>query len=253
MGIEWMKTGLAQDSSWMGARVRARMNQALAQMAEATCYAEDLACRPWEFAVPMAELRKTGLSDNDVRWLMRKGYVEHALEVTEPGEEARSFRPVAGYTFSDRVCFVLTEAGQAFASAIVGARVDRPEERNGHATVSAQGTVVAAVSRVAIVDTIPTWDRVRQELRLGGLLVKQYKVPSPNQETVLAAFQEEQWAPRIDDPLPPRYDHDPKRRLHDTINSLNRNQKNPLLRFFGDGSGQGVRWEPWDRVRDCSA
>ena len=48
---------------------------------------------------------------------------------------------------------------------------------------------------------------------------------------------------RIDDPLSPKLDQDPKRRLHDTINSLNRNQKRPLVRFLGDGSGQCVRWE----------
>jgi hypothetical protein len=91
---------------------------------------------------------------------------------------------------------------------------------------------------------VPTWDRDRQELRWGDKIVKQFKVPSPNQETILAAFAEEQWPPRIDDPLTPQLEQDPKRRLHDTINTLNRNQKNPLIRFFGDGSGQGVRWEP---------
>jgi len=36
---------------------------------------------------------------------------------------------------------------------------------------------------------------------------------------------------------------DSKRRLHDTINSLNRNQKQSLIRFLGDGKGEGIRWE----------
>ena len=44
-------------------------------------------------------------------------------------------------------------------------------------------------------------------------------------------------------PLPPQVGQDPKRRLHDTINSLNRKQKARLIRFQGDGSGEGVRWE----------
>jgi hypothetical protein len=43
--------------------------------------------------------------------------------------------------------------------------------------------------------------------------------------------------------LPPNSEQNSKRRLHDTINSLNRNQKQNLLRFTGDGSGQGIRWE----------
>jgi hypothetical protein len=31
--------------------------------------------------------------------------------------------------------------------------------------------------------------------------------------------------------------------LHDTINHLNRNQIAQLIRFTGDGTGKGVRWE----------
>jgi hypothetical protein len=31
--------------------------------------------------------------------------------------------------------------------------------------------------------------------------------------------------------------------LQETIKSLNRNQKQLLIRFIGDGSGTGVRWE----------
>ncbi len=89
----------------------------------------------------------------------------------------------------------------------------------------------------------PLWDRDRQQLRVGNQIVKQFKVPAINQEAVLAAFEEEGWPVRIDDPLAPQPKIDPKRRLHDTINALNRNQRRSLLRFSGDGSGQGVRWE----------
>ncbi len=60
---------------------------------------------------------------------------------------------------------------------------------------------------------------------------------------VLTAFEEEAWPVRIDDPLPPHPEQDPKRRLHDTITSLNRHQRRPLIRFVGDGSGEGIRWE----------
>ena len=112
---------------------------------------------------------------------------------------------------------------------------------NGHAPANPAPPVVAPVT---VAGQVPVWDCDRQELRWGGTLIKQFKVPSPNQETILAAFEEEHWPPRIDDPLPPQMDQEPKRRLHDTINTLNRNQKNALIRFLGDGSGQGVRWEP---------
>ena len=90
---------------------------------------------------------------------------------------------------------------------------------------------------------MPKWDRDRQELRVGSIVVKQFKVPAANQEVILSAFEEESWPPRIDDPLPPHGEQTPKRRLQETIKSLNRNQKRALVRFLGDGSGQGVRWE----------
>ena len=50
-------------------------------------------------------------------------------------------------------------------------------------------------------------------------------------------------AAKIDDPLPRNPQIDPQRRLHDTINSLNRNQRHQLLHFGADGLGRGVRWE----------
>ena len=41
----------------------------------------------------------------------------------------------------------------------------------------------------------------------------------------------------------PRPEQEPKQRLHTTVNALNRNQKNHLIRFRGDGRGEGIRWE----------
>ena len=189
-----------------------------------------------------------GLSDNDLRWLILKGVVEHAIEVTQSGEDVRSFRPTAGCTLSERACFIWTEKAQEFAFADADGTAGQRNTQNGHA-VTANGHNARIVAVPLTVDLVknPTWDRDRQELRWGEYVVKQFKVPSPNQETILAAFEEEHWPPRIDDPLPPKCDQDPKRRLHDTINTLNRNQKNSLIRFLGDGSGQGVRWEPMGR------
>lgn len=89
----------------------------------------------------------------------------------------------------------------------------------------------------------PRWDDQRHELWLGSVLVKRFKWKATNQESVLAAFQEESWPSRIDDPLSPVADTDPKRRLSDAIKCLNRKQANPLIRFSGDGTGEGVLWD----------
>jgi hypothetical protein len=89
----------------------------------------------------------------------------------------------------------------------------------------------------------PEWDKTLRELSVGKVLIKRFKVPSPNQELILDAFQEEGWPVCIDDPLPPVPELDSKQRLHDTIDRLNRSQINRRLRFRGNGNGRGIRWE----------
>jgi hypothetical protein len=105
--------------------------------------------------------------------------------------------------------------------------------------------VLLEAMRAAAVSTadIPHWDSRRRVLSVGGQTVKRYHVPAPNQEAVLDAFQREGWPDRIDDPLPFQAGRDSKNRQHFTINRLNQNQQQQLIRFFGDGTGEGVCWE----------
>jgi hypothetical protein len=80
------------------------------------------------------------------------------------------------------------------------------------------------------------------ELWVHGILIKRLDIRATNQLRILAAFQEDDWARRIDDPLPPNGGDD-KARLRTTIHCLNGCQKSPQIHFFADGTGQGVRWE----------
>jgi hypothetical protein len=209
---------------------------------QAARYAEDFGRDAWAFAVELPALHAAGLTNNDLRWMVCKGFLAHALEQTTGGQQQeRTFRPAASLTFNRRSCFVLTPAGLT-AARLCCERAPRDAGGwpgpNDHAGRCSNGD---ASHRTPLGQ--PTWDVHRRELRVGALLVKQFKLPSPNQEMILTVFEEELWPPRIDDPLPPHQEVDPKRRLHDTIKSLNRNQKNRLIRFMGDGSGEGIRWE----------
>jgi hypothetical protein len=190
-------------------------------MLDAYSYSQRLDRSPWDFAEEIASLRQGGLTNGDLRWLLCVGLVKHGHEISETHEHERRFQETAGLHFSDRTCFVLTELGATYLHKYL-----TPSELNGHSQALK-----------------PTWDSSLQELRLGKELVKQFKVPAPNQEMVLAVFQEEDWPAYIDDPLSPHSEIDPRRRLHDTINSLNRNQKMNLIQFRGNGSGTGIRWE----------
>jgi hypothetical protein len=169
------------------------------------------------------------------------GYVKHAREITLDGEPGRMFRPEGVLGFSEQTCFILTDTGISYARSLLqeSAGPDEPALAAPSADVS-----VSPNGDGRSVSCIPHWDADLRELSVAGQPVKRFRTPSPNQERVLSAFQEEGWPCHIDDPLPPVADQTPKRRLHDTIKCLNRRQIKRLIRFLGDGAGQGVRWEP---------
>jgi hypothetical protein len=214
-----------------------RGHTALEMLYEAAIYAQDVDHSVWDFSLEIGLLREGGLAHSDLRWLLCKGYLEQAGEVHCGDSKSRRFHPTGSLSFTRSSCFVLTESGQAFVRQSLSGIITPTEEP----TICLPSAPLRHNSDQFKIK--PYWDRDRQELRVGVQVVKQFKVPAPNQEIILAAFHEENWPVRIDDPLPPRPDLEPKRRLHDTINSLNRNQKTELMRFLGDGSGQGVRWE----------
>jgi hypothetical protein len=89
---------------------------------------------------------------------------------------------------------------------------------------------------------LPCWNPDSHELTLGGQIVKRFRQPAPDQERILAAFQESGWPERIDDPLPPHGDVVPKQCLHFTISNLNRCHDHSLVGFHGNGTGEGIRW-----------
>ncbi len=226
----------SESSITYAAEVRPHLYESLSLLLQAYDYADELDQDTWDLAVELDELRRAKLTNADLRWLEAKGYVEHAVETTGPDDEARHFRRTSLLRLSEPTCVVLTPAGVAMAREI--GNVKRPVS----ADTASVGICSIPAAEIAVAQ--PRWDHQRRQLRLGSHLVKEFKLPSRNQETVLMAFEEDGWPPRIDDPLPPVAHVDPRRRLHDTIKALNRKQKQTLIRFRGDGSGEGIRWEP---------
>jgi hypothetical protein len=141
----------------------------------------------------------------------------------------RTFRPCSNLAFEDSTAFVMTQEGLRLVSNCHRGGSSRP---GSQAEGSSSRTLV-----------VPCWDLRRRELTWDGLLVKKFLLPAPNQEIVFAAFEEEGWPYRIDDPLPGSV-HVQKIRLHDTIKCLNKNQKNRCIAFRGDGQATGICWEP---------
>lgn len=218
-------------------RLAPRIRTALIALLEAIDYGQDLERTAWDFAIELSCLRRMKLSNSDLRWLVGRALVDHAIEITTAGDAERSFRQPPRLMFRKRACFVLTAAGVALAREIAG-RENTLHRSETHEVADHPLLTIAHPHPLT-----PTWDRNRQELKVGNTVVKRFRVPAANQEAILAVFEEEHWPARIDDPLPPHREQSPKRRLQETIKSLNRNQKNSMIRFLGDGSGQGVLWE----------
>jgi hypothetical protein len=141
---------------------------------------------------------------------------------------------------------VLTESGADLATQVfVGVREksDEAESRNPGVTHETNGSPSRGNGTGHAQAALkPKWDARRRELRIGGQLVKRYRVPAASQEAVLSAFEEESWPAYIDDPLPGVADGVPKQRLHNAIKRLNDHQTNYLIHFHGNGNGEGIGW-----------
>ncbi len=226
---------------------------ALLALLEAHRYATDLQRPIWDFAVDWPQLAAAGLTANDLRWLLAKGYIELADEIGHPGlQMPRRFRTSPTAALSRRTCVVITAAGISFADEdrrglsrfceCGRAKWDCPLCPDGSRTGTNRENRNGATASERRPPAIPHWDAAGRKLWFGKHLIKQFKVPAKNQELVLAAFDEEGWPPCIDDPLPPHDDIDPKIRLHDTIIRLNRSHKHLRIRFHGNGNGLAVHW-----------
>jgi hypothetical protein len=202
---------------------------ALAELAIARDYARDAGCDPWEFAVELSRLTELGLTRSDLRWLVEKGYAAHAREVTREGDPARRFVSVGNTEFSPATRFLLTDAGMHLAGSSSAAPI----------FLRIADRFKAARSESA---TAPRWDVNDSILYFGDQVIKRYPRPSPNQQLILSAFEEEGWPRRVDDPLPPNRGTERKQRLRDTIRWLNRGHEVTLLAFSADGTGKGVCW-----------
>jgi hypothetical protein len=176
---------------------------------------------PWDFAVERLLLQQTGATLEDLLWLIRPGYAHHAEEKTTPKDKGRVFGP------RDSVD-IITEAG------VTAVRLLSPE------TTSAGRE-------------LPFYQPGRGELWICGLLVKRFRQPAPDQRAILSAFQDQHWHFHIANPLSLNYfREDLKDRLNHAIYRLNRHQVNQLIRLRGDGTGEGVIWEPWSPQRRWS-
>jgi hypothetical protein len=245
-------------------------------LGHAYVYSQDTKQDLWQFALEIDELKRHGLTNNEFRWMLARNLVKHAQEITPSGAGDRKFRPLESHLFPSGTCFVPTEIGLSLSRTEVQETTQQhtllpnnaadhpafefaaenasqlekgigplkrltPNTRNGEKNRASDDSPNSQTPN--ILSTRPKWDAAQKRLTVGSQVVKLYRWPAINQETILAVFEEDGWPNRIDDPLSVVANLDPKRRLHDTIKCLNRGQEILTIRFRGDGTGAGVKWE----------
>jgi len=143
-----------------------------------------------------------------------------------PGAAAGYVRLLAAHTSSHPL---LTPAGESFVRGLL--------------QVSEGGEALPAPSG----PPAPRWDGDARCLWLGDRLLKVFRQHAPYQTALLAAFEEGGWAAGyVDDPLPPERGDGPddaRKRLRETVHNLNQGLPPGTIRFRGNGTGEGVRWE----------
>src|SRR5262245_19890734 len=90
-----------------------RFQPGLALLLTAFDYAQDSQADSWQFAMEFADIVSSGATLADIRWLIHRGFAEHARETTIPGDETRTFRRLSLATFPPDGSLVLTPFGAA--------------------------------------------------------------------------------------------------------------------------------------------
>jgi hypothetical protein len=168
-------------------------------------------------------LRKLRIRKPDLEWLVQAGYL-----IPIPMTKSEPTRPALVSIAEEKRCFALT-----------GAATECLEQLSSAFDVGA-----CEETREALPPDRPTpeWRLKPRQLWYQGILVKHFRRSAPNQERILAAFEEQAWPVRILDPFPYEKKVAPVERLHDAVKRLNVSLEVPCLRFGGDGQGAGVCW-----------
>jgi hypothetical protein len=207
----------------------------LAVLLEAFEFARATSSNAWDFAVERSVLSNAGMSVNELRWLLASRFAEHGIDLTPSDTERRPIRITKSFRFLDDSCFILTVAGVDHARSLCRDPAQLDPGKPNHQPSDASGKSIPQAGK-------PHWDRNSSRLIYEGIVCVILNRAAENLEAVLDAFEASGWAPQIHDPFPAGKPGNRKRRLHNTINALNRCQSTPRIHFASADSGRAIRW-----------
>jgi hypothetical protein len=170
---------------------------------------------PWDIALGLPELEAAGLTYDDLCELIARRLLAHKVEKIGRGGRRTLVRP-RGSELSPRSHFLLTAAGVRWAEYLVAS------DPASNPTTPSEGE-----SR-----TRPEWDAGRRLLSYTGRLVLKLSPQASIRKLILDSFQEDNWKPRIDNPITARSaGDDAGKRLRDALGGLNHSQLWRVLWF----------------------
>lgn len=181
--------------------------------------------------MPLAWFRGRGIGPQTLLWMLYQGHVDHLQRAGETRRGEQSLLPVDSVLLAETSAFALTDEGERFAGNFLGD------------VFSDVGGILSGWDLLVLGRLVPKYDRESRVFTWGSRLLKCFRQPSINQETIISTGEELHWPAWFDDPLPRVAGLSPKVRLHDALKALNRHQLRPCVHFKGDGTGTRVGWE----------
>ena len=122
-------------------------------LCEASEYASDLSSSLWEFGVPIAQAKAMGLNENDLQWMVKKGWISFQPELGDGDKLCFS------NAFCPETCFVIATDSVKTGCRAAGSQfhLEILDDLDDRCDVGEWGENVT-----------PVWDVSRRELLIGG-------------------------------------------------------------------------------------
>ena len=183
-----------------------------------------------DFPVPLTSLPGVARAEHLIVWMYYQGHVEHLQPKRVAHTRKRRWHAVDTVHFNKSSAVALTGRGATFAEEFLSASLTAGAKEKR-----------AAWARLITGRLTPRFKK--NEFTWGCHVLKHFTQSALSQRLLLQALEEDGWAALSDNPFTGGGRINPKTRLHETIKSLNHNQKKNLIHFGGDGTGQRVGWE----------
>jgi hypothetical protein len=195
-----------------------------------------------DFAIEIEDLHRVGLAKFQLRRLLAEKFIQCGVEDNGSEQIHRQIRWCSqeSYALPVQGCVRLTPEGVTWARAFLAAAAP-----SHHSLLTTNQLLLATDDGLLTTSIGPEWNESTKELTHMGKAVLQIRQQAKNEEPIIQAFHDVDWAKLIDNPLP--YDNRKERVEHarEGVKKLNRRLRRAgsILHFFISACGDKLGWE----------